>query len=216
MDTSLPRFSKRASFNTKPNFSFSSGNASGMLASFNSSLMKTTLKIENNKDTNNNRSLGNILEELGASKITEQNEDYDKNSVLKNNSFSMKMTGGLDKESINKNSLIKIRRNSSIPSKKKDINNKSQLPALSEKSKSSKNNEIKIKEESIISNNNILEESLISEKLNNSLIKPIVICVSKIRDKRKSNKVFQSMEDSSNKKYSKPKSQKDILPITLK
>ena len=170
---------------------------SGNLASFNSSLMKTTLKIENAKEHSNNRSLGNILEELDGS---DQNDSVKTGKTRnKRNSLSNKPKGKM------KSSGFKLGRNgekrklSSSMNPNKNNEKFGQLPVLSEKS-NSKNNEIKIKEESITSNNFIEEEkySNASNKMN-TLIKPKVIRIKSIIDKRKTNKVFQSMEGVLNK-----------------
>jgi hypothetical protein len=195
-DSNLPRFSKRNSNFTKPNFSFSSG-ASGLLASFNSSAFKNTLKIESTKDPQN-VSLGNILEELDEKEETPQ-QIQKKKSHLKRHSLCV-------------NSIAKIQEESETKSKKRALgvfptfgNNESSnnikienqgLSALSEKSKSDNYKGMKLKEESVQSSNQIQNEttSIKSEKPTNYIIKPKVIRIKNFKDKRKSKKIFQSME----------------------
>ena len=190
-DSVLPRFSKRNSNLTKPNFSFSSG-ASGLLASFNSSAFKNTLKIESTKDPQN-ASLDNILEELDEKEETPQ-QLQKKRSHVKRHSLCMN-SGGLIREESSGNGNSTFKNNYNKSSKNIKIENQ-ELSALSEKSKSDTYKRMKLKEESVQSNHQIQHEtnSIKSEKPTNYLIKPKVINVKNFKDKRKSKKVFQSME----------------------
>jgi len=196
-DSNLPRFSKRHSIITKPNFSFSSG-ASGLLASFNSSAFKNTLKIESTKDPQN-MSMGNILEELDE-KEEKPKENQGKRSHMKRHSLCVTSKGQIKEESTKNDSLcIYLNENKNNLKQKNEIKIETQneLSALSEKSKSGQYNAMKLKEESVQSNNQIQNESksINSEKQSNCIIKPKVIRIKAIKEKRKTNKVFQSMED---------------------
>ena len=202
LDTSLPRFSKRTSIITGPGFSFSSGNASGLLNSFNSSAMKNTLKIESTKDQKNLKSMGNILEELDEKESIDSKKKQ--KELIKRHSFSLKKKGLLTDDSMNQSqndSFYAFQKPRKTDGEKQRKGKKSailmessHLTPLSEKSKSSHANDMKLKEESVASKNlskNIEKE----ESIKVQTIDSKAIRLRNIRQKRKTNVVFQSMED---------------------
>lgn len=184
-NNSLPRFSKRNSINMRPGISFSSGNYSGLIPSFNSSLMRNGLKIEG-KEKQNDRSLGNILEELDG----DQTRPKNKSLLARNTGSVLQEQFGVGNESLY-NKYSRKRNSITGPLKRGEdgiLEGKSQLTPLSEKSKDQK-----LKEESVASDIKD-SKSIKSESVRSSIIAPKVIRVKGYRAKRKSNVVFQSME----------------------
>jgi hypothetical protein len=168
-------------------------------------MFKNNLKIESNKDKNN--SMDNILEELDP--LREREKKRGSMSVVRNTSYMKNLQKQVLDDSMNvgfnnKNILLNLHGNSNASGfllNKTHMGagreEKKELPVLSEKSKSSLTNDMKLKEESVVSNNKIKQEtnSIKSETVKQMIINPKVVRNQKnLREKRKGNIIFQSME----------------------